>query len=53
VDAFLALWRVTPGFRWLAAIVGLPGVRQGAGAVYERVLAPLLYRRHLKRMRGR
>ncbi len=53
VDAFLALWRVTPGFRWLAAVVGLPGVRQGAGAVYERVLAPLLYRRHLKRMRGR
>jgi predicted DCC family thiol-disulfide oxidoreductase YuxK len=53
VDAFRALWRATPGFRWLAAVVGLPGVRQVAGTIYERVLAPMLYRRHLRRMRGR
>jgi predicted DCC family thiol-disulfide oxidoreductase YuxK len=52
VDAFLALWRATPGFGWLAALVGLPGVRQVAGAVYERVLAPALYRRHLGRTAG-
>jgi len=53
VDAFRALWRATPGFRWLAALVGLPVVRQVAGAVYDRALAPMLYRRHLKRMRER
>jgi predicted DCC family thiol-disulfide oxidoreductase YuxK len=53
VEAFRALWRVTPGFRWLAVAVGLPGVRQAAGAVYEGVLAPVLYWRHLRRMRGR
>jgi predicted DCC family thiol-disulfide oxidoreductase YuxK len=53
VDAFLALWRATPGFRWLAAFVGRPGVRQVAGAVYERILAPALYRQHLRRVRAR
>ena len=53
VDAFRALWRTTPGFRWLAMVAGLPVVRQVAGMVYERLLAPMLYRRHLRRMRGR
>jgi predicted DCC family thiol-disulfide oxidoreductase YuxK len=51
VEAFRALWRATPGFRWLAAVAGLPGVRQAAGLLYDRVLAPALYRRHVKRMR--
>jgi predicted DCC family thiol-disulfide oxidoreductase YuxK len=53
VDAFRALWRATPGFRWLARLAGLPGVRQIAGAVYDRLLAPALYRRHLNRLRRR
>jgi predicted DCC family thiol-disulfide oxidoreductase YuxK len=53
VDAFRVLWRATPGFRWLAVLVGLPGVRQVGGAVYERVLAPALYRRHLRRTGAR
>jgi predicted DCC family thiol-disulfide oxidoreductase YuxK len=53
VDAFRALWRATPGFRWLATVAGWPGVRQAAGAVYDRVLAPALYRRHVRRMRRR
>jgi predicted DCC family thiol-disulfide oxidoreductase YuxK len=53
VAAFVALWRATPGFRWLAAVVGLPGVRQVAGVVYERILAPALYRQHLRRVRAR
>jgi predicted DCC family thiol-disulfide oxidoreductase YuxK len=53
VEAFRALWRATPGFRWLAAVTGWPGVRQAAGAVYDRVVAPALYRRHVRRMRRR
>jgi predicted DCC family thiol-disulfide oxidoreductase YuxK len=53
VDAFRALWRVTPGFRWLAALVGLPVIQQLAGAIYEGVLAPVLYRQHLRRTRAR
>lgn len=48
-DAFLALWRYTPGYGWLARIVGLPGIRQTAGFVYERALAPLLYAAHRRR----
>lgn len=51
VPAFLALWSVLPRYRWLARIVGLPGVRQAAGLVYDRVLAPALYRAHLRRLR--
>lgn len=50
VDAFRALWRATPGFRWLAGLVALPGIRWVAAAVYDRALAPALYRRHLRRM---
>jgi predicted DCC family thiol-disulfide oxidoreductase YuxK len=51
VDAFRALWQATPGFRWLATVTGWPGVRQVAGMVYDRVLAPALYRRHVRRTR--
>ncbi len=49
VDAFLALWREMPRYRWIARIVALPGLRQGAHMIYERVLAPRLYARHLAR----
>jgi len=49
VDAFLALWRALPRYRWIARIVALPGLRQVAHLVYERVLAPRLYARHLAR----
>ena len=49
VDAFLALWRALPGWRWLAAIVGLPGLRQITGLVYDRLLAPWLHARNQRR----
>ena len=49
VAAFIALWRVMPRYAWLARIVALPGLRHVAGVVYERVLAPRLYARHLAR----
>ncbi len=42
VDAFQALWRRLPRYRWLARLVGIPGLRTIATIVYERVLAPLL-----------
>jgi len=50
VDAFLALWRALPRYRWIARIVALPGLRQAAHLAYERVLAPRLYARHVARM---
>lgn len=49
IDAFLVLWREMPRYRWLARIVGLPGVRHVASGVYDHVLAPLIYRWHLRR----
>lgn len=49
IPAFLVLWREMPRYRWLARIVGLPGIRQVASFGYDRVLAPLIYRWHLRR----
>jgi predicted DCC family thiol-disulfide oxidoreductase YuxK len=49
VAAFIALWRAMPRYAWLARIVALPGLRQAAGLIYERILAPRLYARHLAR----
>ena len=49
VPAFALLWARMPGFRWLARLVRLPGVRWVAAVVYDRVLAPLLYRMHTRR----
>lgn len=49
VEAFAALWAALPRYRWAARIVALPGLKQVAGLIYERVLAPRLYARHLAR----
>ncbi|MBO9472734.1 DUF393 domain-containing protein [Shimia sp. R10_1] len=49
VAAFAALWSTMPRYRWLAKIVRLPGLWQLANVIYDRLLAPWLYRKHLKR----
>lgn len=51
IDGFLLLWAQMPRYRWLARLVGLPGVRQLASLTYDWVLAPLIYRWHLARQR--
>lgn len=51
VPAFLVLWGQMPRYRWLARLVGLPGIRQVASAVYDHVLAPAIYNWHLRRLR--
>lgn len=51
IPAFLVLWAQMPRYRWLARTVGLPGIRQIASAVYDYVLAPVIYRWHLRRLR--
>lgn len=51
VDAFAALWEKMPRLAWLARVVRLPGVHGLAVVVYEYVLAPLLFRWHLRRER--
>ncbi len=43
--AFRALWALLPGWRWLARLTGLPLVRPLAALAYDRIAAPILYRR--------
>lgn len=50
VPAFIVLWRDIPQYRWLAKVVNTPGIHWAACAVYDYVLAPLLYRLHLRRV---
>ena len=49
ISAFLVLWQQMPRYRLLAAVVGLPVIRQFATLIYNSVLAPLIYRWHLRR----
>ncbi len=53
LPAFVALWGEMPRFRWLARLVSLPVVRPVAHATYERILAPLLYAMHRRRVARR
>ncbi len=53
IEAFLVLWAQMPRYRWLGRLVGLPWVRPIASATYDHLLAPLIYRWHLRRMRKR
>jgi predicted DCC family thiol-disulfide oxidoreductase YuxK len=50
VEAFALIWERLPRYGWLARLVRLPGVRMLAGFAYNRIAAPLLYRRHKRRM---
>lgn len=51
IPAFIALWEDMPRYRKLARIVALPGIYHVACGVYDWVLAPLIYRWHLRRLR--
>jgi predicted DCC family thiol-disulfide oxidoreductase YuxK len=51
IPAFLVLWAQMPRYRLLGRIVGLPVIRQLAGAAYDHLLAPAIYRWHLRRLR--
>ncbi len=50
IPAFIALWQEMPRYRWLARVVGMPGIFHVACACYDHVLAPAIYRWHLKRL---
>ena len=50
IDAFLVLWTDMPRYRVLARIVSVPGVYHVACAAYDHILAPLIYRWHIRRL---
>ena len=51
VPAFQLLWSQLSGWRWLARLTALPILHQIACVGYDHMLAPLLYRAHLRRQR--
>jgi predicted DCC family thiol-disulfide oxidoreductase YuxK len=53
IPAFRVLWARMPRDRWLARVVGLPGVRQIAAVACDVVLAPAICRSHRRRLRCR
>ncbi|MEM8692366.1 MAG: DUF393 domain-containing protein [Pseudomonadota bacterium] len=53
ISAFIVLWRDMPRYRWIARLVDLPGIRHLAIFIYDYVLAPLIYRWHLRRQKRR
>ncbi|AXI47728.1 DUF393 domain-containing protein [Sulfitobacter sp. SK012] len=51
LPAFIVLWREIPRMRRIAKFFALPGVNRVAAWVYNTLLAPVLYRMHLRRSR--
>ena len=43
IPAFLILWRQMPRYRIVAKIVGLPVIKQISVAIYNYILAPIIY----------
>lgn len=52
IEGFLVLWAQMPRYRWLGRLVGCPGIKQIACAIYDHALAPAIYRWHLHRQAG-
>lgn len=50
IPAFLVLWQEMPRYRWLAKLIGLPGIKQLASLGYNHILAPAIYHRHKRRL---
>ena len=46
VDAFIAMWLRLPKFRFLAYAINWPIMRNMTGLIYDRFVAPWLYRRY-------
>ena len=50
LPAFRKLWEEMPRYKILAILTNLPIVRELAALIYDKMLAPLLYKSHLKRL---
>lgn len=49
LPAFRVIWSQMPHLRWLARLTGWPVIAPLSAVVYDRLLAPILYRLHLRR----
>lgn len=49
IPAFLLLWADMPRYRWLGKLIALPIIFQISCWGYDKILAPMIYKRHLKR----
>ena len=52
IPAFIELWQNMPRYRWLARAVSLPVIRGAAVFVYDKVLAPALFRWDTRRQKS-
>ena len=50
LPAFQKLWKEMPRYKILAILTNFPIVREIAALIYDKILAPLLYKSHLKRL---
>ena len=53
MPAFRVLWRQMPRYRWVARVTGWPVIRPATVFAYDRILAPLIYRWHRRRLAKR
>ena len=51
LQAFQKLWAQMPRYKFLAIITNFPVIREIAGLVYDKILAPILYKTHLNRLK--
>lgn len=49
IPAFQILWAGLPRWRWVARLTALPLIHPACCAIYDHLMAPLLYRAHLRR----
>ncbi len=51
LDAFIAIWAALPRWKWAARVARLPVIHGIMAAAYDYILAPIIYRLHLRRQR--
>lgn len=49
MDAFILLWRDLPRYGWLATVCSWPLIRPATVFLYDRIVAPIIYRWHKRR----
>ena len=49
LPAFRAIWTLMPRYKLLAIVTNIPVIREIATFTYDKILAPILYKSHLRR----